>query len=178
MHPRLAELLAYAGVQRQVLLAAVESVPPARRGGRPGEGVWSVAEVLEHLCRTESGIASLITKRLAEARAAGLERDEEVSSVLGVLDRYGIDRGTRLVRAPEVVQPTGAWSWSEALERLGASRAAFERAAAAGDGYALGQVTHPHPLIGPLTLYQWILFVGQHEARHAAQIRQGAAGMA
>jgi hypothetical protein len=28
----------------------------------------------------------------------------------------------------------------------------------------------PHPAWGPLNLYQWLAFVGAHEARHLAQI--------
>ena len=159
-----------------MLLDAVESVPAGRRDRRPADGVWSVAEMLEHLCRTESGIATLLVKRLADARAAGLEPDAETGSLLGALDRFGIATGARLVRAPDIVQPTGTWTCTEALRRLADSRAAFERAAAAGDGLALGRVTFPHPLLGPLSLYQWILFVGQHEARHAAQIRARASG--
>jgi hypothetical protein len=26
-------------------------------------------------------------------------------------------------------------------------------------------------VLGPLNLYQWVLFVGQHEARHAGQLQ-------
>ena len=175
MHPRLAELLDYAGAQRLMLLAAVEAVPEDRRDVAPRGGVWSVAEVLEHLCLTETGIARLVAKRVAEAREAGLERDEDVSSLLATLDRFGLVRGTRLAAAPEIVRPSGTWSWSDGLERLRGSREAFGRAVATGDGLALGRVTFPHPLLGPLNLYEWILFVGQHEARHATQIRARAA---
>ena len=34
----------------------------------------------------------------------------------------------------------------------------------------------PHPVLGPINIYQWALFVGSHEARHALQIREIAAG--
>jgi hypothetical protein len=37
---------------------------------------------------------------------------------------------------------------------------------------ALGDITVPHPVLGPLNLYQWVLFVGGHESRHAIQIRE------
>jgi DinB family protein len=179
MHPRLAELFEYAGAQRRTLLAAVEAVPANQRDRRPAEGVWSVAEVLEHLCRTERGVASLVARRLADACAAGLECEGEVGSVLGALDRYRIPQTGRRVPAPEPVRPTGTWSWSEGVMRLAASREALERAVAPGDGLALDRVVHPHPMLGPLSLYQWILFVGQHEARHAAQVRAWAgAGVA
>ncbi|HYC34069.1 MAG TPA: DinB family protein [Gemmatimonadales bacterium] len=176
MHPRLVELLEYVGAQRAVLLASVEAVPAERRDVRPAPEVWSVAEVLEHLCLTETGIGRLVARCAAEARQRGLEPEDDVSSLLGALDRFGLVRGARVGKAPEIVAPSGTWSWSEGLQRLGASREAFGRAVAAGDGLALGRVTFPHPLLGPLSLYQWILFVGQHEARHAAQVRARAAG--
>ena len=56
-----------------------------------------------------------------------------------------------------------------ALERAGAS---VRDALLSGDGLALGEITHPHPLLGPLTLYDWFGFIAAHEARHAAQLRE------
>lgn len=35
----------------------------------------------------------------------------------------------------------------------------------------LGSVSVPHVFFGPLTLHQWVLFLDQHECRHAMQIR-------
>ncbi len=40
------------------------------------------------------------------------------------------------------------------------------------DGLALGNFSYPHPMFGPLDLYQWLVFVGLHESRHACQIRE------
>ena len=45
------------------------------------------------------------------------------------------------------------------------------------DGVALGGITFPHPLFGPLSLYQWFGFIAAHGARHAAQIREAAASL-
>jgi hypothetical protein len=42
----------------------------------------------------------------------------------------------------------------------------------ASDRLALGTLSMPHPLFGPLSAYHWLAFVGGHEARHAAQIRE------
>ena len=41
-----------------------------------------------------------------------------------------------------------------------------------GDGLALGAIRHTHLRFGELDLYQWILFVAEHEARHTAQVRE------
>ena len=79
--------------------------------------------------------------------------------------------------APEPVLPRGELTAAAALAALAESRRALTDAASAADGLALGTITFPHPLMGSLTLYQWILFVGQHELRHAGQIRSISAHM-
>ena len=43
-------------------------------------------------------------------------------------------------------------------------------AIADADGLALGLIMHPHPVVGDINLYEWILFVGLHEQRHVRQI--------
>jgi hypothetical protein len=58
----------------------------------------------------------------------------------------------------------GRWSVSES------SRTELHEAMRAADGLALSSVRVTHPRLGELDLYQWILFVGQHEARHREQI--------
>jgi uncharacterized damage-inducible protein DinB len=170
MHPRLEELMAYAETQRDGLLAAVAAVPESLRERRPGSDAWSVAEVLEHLHIVEAGIARLIGRKLEKARAAGLGPETETGSLVRSLDRFALlERGTSMT-APEFVQPRGALTAAAAATALAESRRALREALAAGDGLALGTVSAPHVLLGPLTLYQWVLFVGQHEHRHTIQI--------
>lgn len=176
MHVRLVELLDYAAAQRLLLLDAVSWVPEPIRDRRPAADAWSVAEVLEHLHRTESGVALLVTARLAEARLSGLAEERESGSLLESLDRFRIVQAGRRVNSPALLHPTGTMGWAAALDRLAASRQALLHAVAPGAGLALDGVLHPHPFLGPLSIYQWILFVAQHEARHAAQIRCAAGG--
>ena len=40
------------------------------------------------------------------------------------------------------------------------------------DGLALAEVSAPHRHLGPLNGYEWMAFIGNHESRHAAQIRE------
>ena len=40
------------------------------------------------------------------------------------------------------------------------------------NGLAIGQIELPHPRFGLLNAYQWVLFLGAHERRHTAQIRE------
>ncbi len=171
MHPRLAELLAYTERQRAGLFDAVSLIPEALRDRRLDPAIWSVAEVLEHLHRVEKGIARLLTRSVEQAKAAGLEPEHEGGSMLGSLDTLRLlDRSFHL-SAPDPVMPRGDLTAAQAVAALTESRQVLVSALEAGDGLALGRIEYPHPLLGSLNLYQWVLFVGQHEARHAGQLQ-------
>jgi DinB family protein len=172
MHPRLAELTDCVTAQRTALVAAVSTVPERLRDTRIHTGVWSIAEVLEHLHRVESGIARLLARTIERGRRVGIQEERETGSLLDSLDAYDLTRRDRRRVAPEPVAPRGEYTAAQALAALGLSREGLLAAIRSGDGLALGGLTFPHPLFGSLDLYQWILFVGQHEARHAAQIAE------
>jgi DinB superfamily len=171
VHPRLEELLRYAEDQRDELWLAVATVPKPLRDRRPNTDTWSVAEVLEHLHMVEQGIARLIRRRIEQAVAAGLEPETETTSLLNSLDHLLLLDRTNFMAAPQLVQPRGELSAEQCEVALAESRRALRDAVSTGDGLTLGTVSAPHVLLGPLTLYQWVLFLAQHERRHAEQIR-------
>ena len=172
MHRRLAELVDYAETQRAALLAAIEPIPEARREERTDSDCWSVAEVLEHLHRVERGIARMAAQGVERARARGIGPELSKESVLGSLDAFQLLRRSPRITAPGAVAPRGAYTAAQALAALVESREALLSTLTAADGLALGEISQPHPLFGTLNLYQWVLFLGQHEARHTAQIRE------
>jgi uncharacterized damage-inducible protein DinB len=178
MHPRLIELVNYATTQRARLLSAVSLVPEPLRQRRAQPDCWSTAEVLEHLHRVERSIARLLAHGLERASVEGIGPDSESDSVMAWLDAFQLVRRTARISAPEWVRPRGEYSAAQALAALAESRQALLMGIRALDGLALGKLTQSHPLLGSLNLYQWILFVGQHEARHAAQIEEIAGRLA
>ncbi|MFL5606831.1 MAG: DinB family protein [Gemmatimonadaceae bacterium] len=169
MHSRLAELRAFVDAQRSALLSAASPVPPDRWTERPAPECWSLTELFEHLYRVENVCARVVEKRALEAREAGHPPENETSSVLGALDGTGLTDRSRKLAAPERVAPIGGWTREQALESLARSRATLHDGMRAADGLALGTVKAPHPRLGEIDLYQWILFIGQHEQRHVAQ---------
>lgn len=76
------------------------------------------------------------------------------------------------MQAPTPVHPRANIDINEALEGLETSREALRAAAIAADGLSLGEIKHTHPFLGELDLYQWLIFVGQHEGRHRKQIER------
>jgi hypothetical protein len=153
---------------RRGLREAIELVPPGRRRERPGEGRWSVAEVLEHLAIVEERSVAIIAKLAADAPA----RSATASAPPTALDRTALRDRSRRVSAPEFIQPTGTIDADEAWARLERSRLELEVTIAAAADRDLTKVTRTHPALGPLDGYQSILAIAGHEERHAEQIRE------
>lgn len=170
MHPRIAELTDVLDRERAGLLAAVAALPADALDRAPAPGRWSPGELLEHLRIVEDGSTRLLVKRLARAREAGLGEETESSSVLERLPAAAIVEGTPRA-APDVVTPAAGTTAEQALAGLAASRDALRAFLADADGLALGEVKATHAVFGEIDLYQWVLFIALHEARHARQLR-------
>jgi len=172
MHPRIAELTQYVDQQRSMLTAAVGQVAAARHRESPGMGRWSVVNVIEHVAIVEKRIGGNLGTWIAEERAKGLPRETDPSPILPSINTERFSDRSRPVKTSPAAEPTGIASIHDAMTALGAAGTAFREAIAQGDGYALGTVVRPHGGLGPLTLYEWIAFVGGHMTRHALQIRE------
>ena len=171
MHSITLELLTYLDEQRSALKSAFESIPAEMRDQAPAPERWSPANVVEHLAIVEARVSKILSERIEEARS-GLSAQTSSGPILPTIDYKKIyDRSVR-VKAPETAIPTGldaASAWS-ALENAGSMMRAMLKV---NDGLALSSVIHPHPRFGPLSVYEWVAFLGAHEVRHAAQIREG-----
>ena len=172
MHARLAETMDYAEEKRKELLQSFAGVPADRLGRKPSDGAWSVAEILDHLGIVESGVARLIAKRAGKAREAGLGEEKSTKSVLASFDQHRAKLETMKMESPTTVQPRANPDPKEVLEGLETSRQSLRAAVVAADGLSLSEIKHTHPFLGELDLYQWIIFLGQHEARHTKQIER------
>jgi uncharacterized damage-inducible protein DinB len=175
MHPRIEEVLNYLDTERSALRDAVELVPSALRNQSPGTDRWSVAQVLQHLVMIEKRIGRGMTKWIGDARAGGTGPETETSSVMNSVPLELIADRSQPRSAPEDFQPPSDAEAESAWAALGQTRETLRAAILAGDGLALGEVKQPHPVLGSINLYQWLLFVGSHETRHAGQIREIAA---
>jgi len=173
MHARLAEAMDFVEEKRRELVASVEGVPRADLSRRSADDAWSVAEILDHLRMVESGVARLITKRVQQARDAGTAKEERsADSVLRCLEPYSLTLESQKLTAPDAVRPNPNADPGDALEGLAVTRQALREAASSADGVALGEIKHTHPIVGELDLYQWLIFLGQHEVRHRKQIER------
>jgi hypothetical protein len=166
MHPRLAEVMDFVERKRKDLLQSFAGVAPEPMRRRVSDESWSVAEIIDHLRLVE-------TRRAADARAKGVGEERSTESVLGSLDRLEIEAATHLMEAPSIVRPRPYADPADAIAGLDDSRKALREAAASVSGLALGEIRQLHRGLGEeLDLYQWLVFLGQHEGRHARQIQR------
>ncbi len=171
MHPRTTELLGYLDSQHEQLRTAFDAVPAEQRSRRPSDTAWSADDVIAHLVILERRVATVLGAALTEARAKGLRAEPDVSPVLPTIDIAPVlDRRTKLVAPPPIDPRTTGdkLGWSD----YESARDSIKHVVIENDGLALGDVSRPHPVFGPIDLYTWFAFVAAHATRHAAQIRE------
>ena len=169
---KLSELLAYMDQTRAALLATAAQVGPSFASVRPRSGDWSAAQVLAHLALVEDGIGRLTSKAIKNAREEGVGPNNRDESIVASLDHFNvIENETRRV-APSSITPVEDRPIEDSLAALQQSRAKLREALIAADDVDLSSTKKPHPIMGDLNVYEWALFVAQHEERHRRQIER------
>ena len=178
MHPRIQQVLTHLDSTRASLLTAANEIPESSRDQRPATDRWSVAEVLQHLAMVERRVTGVLKEKLAEARNGGLGTDAESTPLVPTFDWAALNDRSAPLSAPEGAIPERGVTAVKALTELSASRSALRELVIGADGEDLSAVVAPHRRFGPLDAYQWLLFVGWHEGRHADQVREAGALLA
>jgi hypothetical protein len=114
----------------------------------------------------------ILRKLLRETDLKQLGPERETSSTMGALDQFGLLQVRLRVPAPAFVQPHPGADGQAALSGLRQSRADLIEVITQADGWAVGSLSFPHPILGSLNFYQWVLFVAQHEVRHTRLIQK------
>jgi uncharacterized damage-inducible protein DinB len=172
MHPRTEEVLNYLDARRADLQTAVEAVPLDLRQKSAAPNQWSIAQVLDHLTMIDRRVGTGMKKWLADARAKGVGAETGTSSVRNSVPTELIIDRSRRFEAPAEIRPADDIDATAAWTALEQAREDLRSTFLSGDGLALAEIIQPHPVLGPINLYQWMLFVGSHEARHTGQIRE------
>jgi hypothetical protein len=170
--PRLRELVDALQTARSRLLEAVAALGQAQLDAAPSEGQWSIGEILHHLQLIDRSVARVLARQLERAEKTGgpAGPDRRQDSVLGSLDRFDLERSSEKITAPPGFVPARGLSRQELLDGLVDSRSALLAEVARAGARDLSGLTFPHPVLGRLDMYQWLLYTAQHELRHLHQI--------
>lgn len=147
--------------------AALKNVSPEQWKFKAGSA-WSVAETAEHITLSEETIAGIALQALKSPAKApapdAAQKDAVILKSVPVRDQK--------VQAPEQLKPTNKWPDKKAM------LAEFDKRRKKNIDYLrttqdeLRAHSVPHPILGPLDGYQWLLLTSAHTERHVNQIKE------
>ena len=149
----------------------VGELPAETAESRPEGEKWSVAEIVEHLAMVEDGMSRICAKLIGKAEKNGDASDGTIS-ITNTFEERGVAIAKIKVEAPEMVQPTGGRSISESFATMAEANARLEQIRPLFGQFDGNKHRFPHPFFGELSAIEWLVLVGQHKARHIAQIRR------
>lgn len=171
--PKLEEIRAGIESDREAILALVSGLSE-EEFARGTAGEWSPAQIIEHMVIAETGASKVIRKMLKE-RGGALPPYPADDSVLSVADLRVDPR--RATDAPEIALPSGTLSKDELLRQAAACREQTLRSLEMLSGADPRGASFPHPLFGPMNLYEWLyVIVYMHQRIHRTQIASAASG--
>lgn len=175
LESKVAELFQYMDSTRAALLDDARTMNASFASIRPRAGEWSAVETLAHLALVESNITQLVTKTIARAREQGIGPDTSHASFMSSLDEWRVAEPLTKLAAPSRISPDEPGSVRASIESLERSRAELKSIILRNTDIDLHAVKRPHPILGELDMYQWALFVAQHEERHRKQMERALA---
>jgi hypothetical protein len=151
--------------QYERLETLIESIDPSIINKKPADGAWSIAEVLEHLVKVESGMSRIIYSNKGED--TGRDRFSTTEKIKKINDNREVK-----VKAPSFSEPTGeVGEYSTSLELIIENRASLKNAINS-DKVNWLSATPPHPFAGQVGKRDWYDFLYFHMERHIAQIKE------
>ena len=175
MRPKVVELFNYMDATRASLVECARSMSQSFASIRPRSGEWSAAENLSHLALVEFNVVGLMGKMIAAAREQETAPDMSEHSFMNSLDKWRIPEPVTKLTAPDRIAPDAKKTVEESLESLSRTRAQLKTLIADNTDIDLHAVKRAHPAIGEIDMYQWGLFVAQHEERHRKQMERALA---
>jgi len=125
---------------------------------------WTVLQIAEHLALVEEDVSGLLKEAVIERKFID---DVPQKPVHLTADR------TQKFKALDRWHPTrDYYSLEEVLTHLEQSRKALNNALAHVSDEDLEHVVAKNQAFGTLSLAQWLDFIGYHEQRHLAQIKE------
>lgn len=136
---------------------------------------WTISEIVEHVGIVLNGVLMITNKLLAQAESKGAKWDGNFNPPLSFAEQVSVLKDAKL-EAPERVHPQGKQTVAESLAKLDESLQSLKDLRSRIEATNASNEKFPHPFLGDLTVYQWLVLAGLHERRHIQQIERILAG--
>lgn len=155
-------------ISREALLREFAMVPDELTNARPVDDVWSAAEILDHLAAVERRVGAFLAKSIEGRPDDDVIPDIDPDVFTRSVDALFATYAAGPVKSTQV--PSRDSSRAQLLETLEGTRTDLLRLIDAARGIDLSKIKGPHPVLGELDLYQFLMFIARHEDRHRGQI--------
>jgi len=133
-----------------------------------GAPLYSAAEIR----RRKDHVIDRGSDRLCRVIENNLPEDADCeASVVNSLAAHAETLNAKF-QAPERVVPIDALSLEESIGKMTETRTRILAPLDELCKYDVSTMLYPHPALGPINAYQWLLVMGGHEARHRRQINR------
>ena len=159
--------LTYLKNNTEALETVLADVSEAAFLSKPTSDTWSIAEIVEHIIKVETGVLGKI-QQLGAAASEG----KSIPSMANedIMQRTGNRNIT--VQAPKYFEPSGLFQdKSTALAAFKQNRTITEKFVEMTE-LDLKSIGFPHMLLGILNGENWLVFIAGHSERHVTQIKQ------
>jgi hypothetical protein len=164
------EVVDFLGAEREKFLATAAGLSEAQLNFKSADDQWSIREIFHHIWLVEGLTARLMANMLKQATENNLPQEADPDgSVLNSLTAHAEKLGNKF-QAPERVVPIDALPLADSIVKMGETRAKLLAPLEQLCKYDVTEMVFPHPALGPINSYQWMLVMGGHEARHRRQI--------
>lgn len=154
---------------RDFFLKATQGLTPEQISFKAAPEKWSIMQCMEHIALSEKLLIDMIRQSM-QAPANPEKRAEIKITDEGLLK--AIPDRTKKATAPEVLQPGGKFASADEII------SSFKQLRGENISYAettqddLRNHIMPHPAVGELDSYQWMLLLSSHSRRHTLQIEE------
>lgn len=152
-------------------MAALSNLTEAQAEFRPDENQWTIEEIVEHVSVVNDGFLRLTHKLLKEAESAPRPPRADLNLGHTSLDEHGRQHPGPF-QAPDRVRPQGGARIEDSMAKMRASLAGLAEIQLRLEAVDLSEQMFPHPFLGPINAYQWMVLLGEHEDRHSGQIER------
>jgi hypothetical protein len=154
---------------RERLVLTIEGLTGEQRSFRPAGDRWSIADCIEHITVVESNVLRNI-QQVLQSPPEPHHQDEVRGKDEIILER--VPSRQRRLKGPAEMMPQGRWpDFEELVRQFEAARERTVRFSAVTQA-DLRNHFFPHPFLGLLDCYQWLLLLGAHCERHVRQIEE------
>jgi DinB superfamily len=155
---------------RKMFLDSVAGLTPEQWTFKAAPDRWSIAECAEHIAVSEDFMFGIVTNQVMKSPADPAKRAEVKGKDEAIVKQ--VPERSQKYKAPDAIAPKQRWSTPEAIiAHFKESRDHnIEYVDTTQDG--LRDHFAPHPVLGALDGYQWILLMSAHSERHTEQINE------